>query len=77
MIFQRKLAVFFQKLTWSLVIWILAAFLFGYIRVWGVESLPSFERVLPFEPVLFPFYMITLGLAIGIPFGIHGLLLRY
>ena len=70
MIVERKIAVFFQKLTWSVIIWVLAAFLFGYIRVWGVESLPAFERVLPFKPFIFPIYMITLGLAIGIPFGV-------
>jgi adenylate cyclase len=72
---ERKVKVFFQKLAWSMVIWILAAFLFGYIRVWGVESLPAFERVLPFEPFIFPIYMITLGLAIGIPFGIMDFIL--
>lgn len=67
---MKKVNDFFRKLSWSLIIWILASFLFGYIRTWGIESLPAFERVLPFQPFLFPFQMLVLGLAIGIPFGI-------
>lgn len=67
---KRKLNKFLSKLLWSLVIWIFAAFLFGYIRVWGVESLPAFERVLPFLPLQFSIYMLVWGTAIGIPFGI-------
>ena len=70
MLRKRQVSTFLNKMAWSIVIWICAALLFGYIRVWGVESLPSFERVLPFQPLFFPFYMIVFGLAIGIPFGI-------
>lgn len=70
MLRKRQVSTFLNKMVWSIVIWICAALLFGYIRVWGVESLPAFERVLPFQPLLFLFYMIVFGLAIGIPFGI-------
>jgi adenylate cyclase len=38
--------------------------------VWGVESLPAFERVIPLDmPFLF-LQLLILGLSIGIPFGI-------
>ena len=67
---QKKIKLFFTKLLWSIVIWIFAAFVFGFVRVWGVETLPSFERVLPFEPLQFTIQIVVLGLAIGIPFGI-------
>ena len=67
---SRKFYNFIIKLSWSLIIWVIAAFLFGFVRVWGVESLPAFERILPFQPFLFSFQMLVLGLAIGIPFGI-------
>lgn len=70
MLRKRKLNVFLNKLSWSIVIWLFAAFLFGFIRVWGVESLPAFERLLEFHPVQFSIQMVVLGLAIGIPFGI-------
>ncbi len=70
MLNKRKVNDFLKKLSWSLIIWIFAAFLFGFVRVWGVESLPAFERVLPFQLFLFSFQMLVLGLAIGIPFGI-------
>jgi len=70
MIRKRKVHRFLSKLSWSLIIWILGAFLFGFIRVWGNDSLPAFERVLEFKPVQFSFEMLVLGLAIGIPFGI-------
>ena len=59
-----------SKLLWSTVIWIFAAFLFGFIRVWGVESLPAFERQIPFHPIQFSFRMLVWGISIGIPFGI-------
>ncbi len=72
---KRKIIDFFTTLIWSLVIWVFAAYLFGFIRVWGVESLPSFERVVPFDPFLFAFQMMVLGIAIGIPFGIMDYLL--
>lgn len=67
---KQKLHNFIRRLSWLLIIWVFAAFVFGFVRVWGVETLPAFERVLPFQPVLFSFQMIVLGLAIGIPFGI-------
>lgn len=67
---RRNLNMFLSKLSWSLAIWIIAALLFGFLRVWGTESLPAFERVLPFQPFLFTFQMLVLGLAIGIPFGV-------
>ncbi len=72
---NRKVNGFLVKLIWSLFIWIFAAFLFGYIRVWGIETLPSFERVLDFNPMLFSFQMLVLGLAVGIPFGIMDFML--
>lgn len=75
MLVNRKVNKFFSILSWSMVIWIFAAFLFGYIRVWGVESLPSFERILPYNPLHFSFQMMVLGLAVGIPFGIMDFLL--
>lgn len=67
---QKRRVVFLKTLAWSLFVWMNAAFLFGIIRVWGVDSLPSFERVIPFDPYQFTIQMIVLGLAIGIPFGI-------
>lgn len=67
---KRKTYKFLNKLSWSLVIWIFAAVLFGLIRVWGVESLPSFERVIPFDGNMFMVQLMVLGLAVGIPFGI-------
>lgn len=67
---KNRIVEFIITLAWSLNIWIIAAFLFGFIRVWGVDSLPSFERVIPFVPFQFIIQMIVLGLAIGIPFGI-------
>jgi len=70
MLRKRRINNFLNKLSWSIVIWVISAFLFGFIRVWGVEYLPSFERVLPFEPIYFSIQMIVLGLAVGIPFGI-------
>lgn len=70
MLRNRRINNFLNKLIWSIVIWVISAFLFGFIRVWGVESLPSFERVVDFNPVHFSFQMLVLGLAIGIPFGI-------
>ena len=70
MVTKRKVIQLLTKLSWSLIIWIFAAFLFGFIRVWGTGSLPAFERVLPFEPIYFSIQMMVLGLAVGIPFGI-------
>lgn len=67
---KRKINQFLSKLTWSVIIWILASFIFGLIRVWGVESLQPFERVIPFNPFQFSIQIIVLGMAIGLPFGI-------
>ena len=67
---KRKLIGFFKTLSWSLVSWIFAAILFGLVRVWGVESLPAFERVLPFHPIQFLFQMGVMGFTIGISFGV-------
>lgn len=67
---KRKIYKFLNRLSWSLVIWIFAAVLFGLIRVWGVESLPSFERVIPFNATTFMIQLMVLGFAVGIPFGI-------
>ena len=56
---------------WIVVIaWILAAILFGFIRAWGNESLPSFERIIPFVPAKFIIQLLILGLATGIPFAL-------
>lgn len=72
---RRKFHRFFRKLGWSVVIWVLAAFIFGFIRVWGVETLPAFERVIPLDiPFLF-LQLYVLGLSIGVPFGIMDSLL--
>ena len=67
---------FISSLIWFVIIWIMAAFLFGLIRVWGVETLPSFERVIPFDPLLFSIDMLILGTAVGIPFGILDYLMK-
>jgi len=72
---KRKLIGLFNTLSWSMGIWIFAAILFGLVRVWGVESLPSFERVLPFYPGQFLFQMVVLGLAIGISFALMDFML--
>lgn len=66
---QSKL-IFFKKLLFSILIWFGASIFFGLIRVWGVESLPAFERVQPFDIYLFSRQILVLGLATGIPFGI-------
>ncbi len=67
---SRRLKTYVNKLFWSLLIWILASFLFGLIRIWGVESLPAFERIIPFNPFQFIIQMLVLGIAVGIPFGL-------
>jgi adenylate cyclase len=67
---QKRISEFFKTIGWSLIFWIAAAILFGFIRVWGIDSLPTFERVLPFSPFQFAIQMLVLGSAIGIPFGI-------
>ena len=64
-----------NRLIWSVIIWILAAFLFGFIRVWGVESLPSFERILPFNFFQLSIQLFVLGIALGVPFGVMDLIL--
>ena len=67
---KRKLYVLSRKLLWSVIIWVLAAFLFGFIRVWGVGTLPSFERVIPLNLPVLTIQLLVMGLAVGIPFGI-------
>ena len=67
---KRKFHRFLRKLGWSVVIWIVAALIFAFIRVWGVESLPAFERISPFNLQVLLFQIVVLGLSIGIPFGI-------
>lgn len=52
-----------------------AAYLFGFIRSWGVESLPAFERVIPFDVLQFNLQMIVFGTSIGILFGVMDFLL--
>ena len=52
------------------MIWILASILFGFIRVWDVESLLSFERIIPINYNRLLIQLVVLGLSIGIPFGI-------
>ncbi len=61
---------FLIKLFQSILIWIAAAFFFGMIRVWGVDSLPSYERVLPFLLIEFLIQMFILGAVAGSIFGI-------
>jgi adenylate cyclase len=72
---NRKQSTFLSKLLWSVIIWMLATFLFGFIRVWGVESLPAIERIEPFNLPKFMFQLMVLGVAIGVPFGILDFLL--
>ncbi len=66
---QRKVNIFIRKLFWSVLIWVFAAILFGFIRVYGVESLPAFERVVPLNFSMLMFQLLVMGLAVGIPFG--------
>jgi adenylate cyclase len=72
---KRALGKMLRKLSWSVAVWLAAAFVFGFIRVWGVESLPAFERVTPLQMGEFLLDLSVLGLSIGIPFGIMDLLL--
>lgn len=67
---RRKFRRFLRKLSWSITVWVFAAFLFGFIRVWGVETLPAFERVIPLDMPFLVLQLVVLGLSIGIPFGI-------
>ena len=67
---RKKTNKFLSNLLWSIAIWIFAAFLFGYIRVWGVETLPALERTIPFFPMQFSFLMLVWGISVGVPFGI-------
>ncbi len=72
---QIKIKGFFITISWSIVIWTCASILFGLVRVWGVESLPSFDRVLPFQPLNLLFQMAVLGITIGISFGVMDFIL--
>ena len=67
---MRKFYDLINTLGMSWIIWVFACSLFGLIRVWGVEDLPAFERVVPFNPLEFSIEMILFGTAMGIPFGI-------
>jgi adenylate cyclase len=71
----RKFRIFLNKLGWSLLIWLVASYLFGFIRVWGNESLPVFERVVPMDLPLLALQLFVMGIAVGIPFGIMDILL--
>ena len=66
----QSLKTFIKRISWLLLVWIIATCLFGLIRAWGVESLPAYERVLPFDPIKFGIQLLVLSLAIGIPFGL-------
>ncbi len=59
-----------KNLFWYALIWILACLFFGLVRVYSVDSLPGYERTLPFHWDIFLIQMLVLGLATGIPFGI-------
>ncbi len=72
---QRKFRIFLNKIGWSLIIWLIASYLFGFIRVWGIETLPVFERVVPMDLPLLVFQLFVMGIAVGIPFGIMDYLL--
>jgi adenylate cyclase len=72
---NRKQGNLYSKLLSSVIIWLLAAILFGFFRAWGVESLPAYERIEPFVLWSFLFQLMILGMAIGIPFGIIDFLL--
>ncbi len=61
---------FLKLLVSAISVWIFAAILFGFIRAWGNESLPAFERVIPFVFDRFLLQMVVLGLAAGIPFAL-------
>lgn len=62
--------ILLTRLFWYIIIWIAAAFIFGTIRLWGIESLPAFERVLPFILTDFIIQMIIVGSVSGTIFGI-------
>jgi len=67
---KRKFRLILSKMSWSLLIWLLASYLFGFIRVWGNESLPVFERVVPMDLPLLMLQLFVMGITVGIPFGI-------
>jgi len=67
---KRKFRLILSKMSWSLLIWLLASYLFGFIRVWGNESLPVFERVVPMNLPLLMLQLFVMGITVGIPFGI-------
>jgi adenylate cyclase len=67
---NQSFSKFFHKLYSSLIIWVLASFFFGFVRIWGVETLPAFERVLPFELHILIIQLLVLGISVGLPFGI-------
>jgi len=59
---------FLNGFVFAVLVWVFAAFLFGFIRAWGNESLPAFERAIPFILHRFLIQLMVLGLATGIPF---------
>jgi adenylate cyclase len=60
----------------SIAIWCFAALVFGLIRIWGIETIPAFERVLPFSLTRLLQQITVIGFASGIPFGIVDILLQ-
>jgi len=71
----RNIIQFLKQFTGTILIWVFAAFLFGFTRTWGIESLPAFERVLPFEFNRLIIQLTILGLATAIPFSMVDYLL--
>ncbi|MDZ7608755.1 MAG: adenylate/guanylate cyclase domain-containing protein [Cyclobacteriaceae bacterium] len=68
---------FLKLLVSAVTTWVFAAFLFGFTRVWGIETLPAFERVLPFDLSRLLIQLMILGLATGIPFAIVDFILNH
>ncbi|NJN27935.1 MAG: adenylate/guanylate cyclase domain-containing protein [Cyclobacteriaceae bacterium] len=67
---KQKIRRLIHSLAMSWIIWVLAALLFGLVRVWGVEDLPAIQRLSPFVPWAFLLEMLIFGTTIGVPFGI-------
>ena len=67
---HHRLQSIFIRMMWHAIIWTSASFLFGLIRVWDIESLLAFERVIPIDLTRLFVQLMVLGLSIGIPFGV-------
>ena len=61
---------FINKLWGSILIWIAATFLFGLIRMYGVDDLLLYDKALEFSWTRFVLQMLIMGLSVAIPFAI-------